>query len=96
MTEYTALQGEEVRFRVMQPQWWNCQHTFLLYGHDFEGRSPKFGSAHSSLISVGKALMVRIPSAHEGYWLYRDGPNHMWSGELWGSFMVGAPNVPTQ
>ena len=95
-TEYTALLGEEVRFRVMQPQGRNRQHAFLLYGHGFQDLMPKFGSAHSPLVSVGKALTVRIPSAHEGQWLYRDGPNHMWSGGLWGSFRVVRPNTPAQ
>jgi hypothetical protein len=90
-TEYTALPGEEVRFRVLQPHGRARQHAFLLYGHDFEDILPKYGSAHSPLISVGKAMTVTIPSAHEGYWLYRDGPNQMWSGGLWGSFTVGTP-----
>ncbi len=90
-TEYTALSGEEVRFRVLQPHGRARQHAFLLYGHDFQDILPNYGSAHSPLISVGKAMTVRIPSAHEGYWLYRDGPNHMWSGGLWGSFQVGTP-----
>lgn len=89
--EFTANPGEEVRFRVLQPHGRARQHAFLVYGHDFEDLLPNFGSAHSPLISVGKAMTVRIPSAHEGYWLYRDGPNHMWSGGLWGSFTVGVP-----
>ena len=95
-TEYTALPGEEVRFRVLQPHGRARQHAFLLYGHDFEDLLPNYGSAHSPLISVGKAMTVRIPSAHEGYWLYRDGPNHMWSGGLWGSFQVGEPKPSGQ
>jgi hypothetical protein len=90
-TEYTANPGEEVRFHVLQPHGRNRQHAFLLYGHDFDDILPYYGSRHSPLISVGKAMTVTIPSAHEGYWLYRDGPNHMWSGGLWGSFQVGTP-----
>ncbi len=91
--EYTANPGEEVRFRVLQPHGRARQHAFLLYGHDFEDLLPNYGSGHSPLMSVGKAMTVTIPSAHEGYWLYRDGPNHMWSGGLWGSFQVGTPKV---
>jgi manganese oxidase len=94
--EYTAIPGEEVRFRVLQPHGRARQHAFLLYGHDFDDILPKYGSAHSPLISVGKAMTITIPSAHEGYWLYRDGPNHMWSGGLWGSFQVGIPKAPSQ
>ncbi len=91
--EYTANPGEEVRFRVLQPHGRARQHAFLLYGHDFEDLLPKYGSAHSPLMSVGKALTVTIPSAREGYWLYRDGPNPMWSAGLWGSFQVGTPKL---
>ena len=93
-TEYNAIPGEEVRFRLLQPHGRARQHAFLLYGHDFEDLLPKYGSAHSPLISVGKAMTVRIPKAHEGYWLYRDGPNQMWSGGLWGSFTVSTPKAP--
>lgn len=95
-TEYTAMTGEEVRFRVLQPHGRARQHAFLIYGHDFADLLPNYGSPHSPLISVGKAMTVTIPSAHEGYWLYRDGPNHMWSGGLWGSFQVGEPTLPSK
>lgn len=93
-TEYTALPGEEVRFRVLQPHGRARQHAFLIYGHDFPDMLPYYGSPHSPLMSVGKAMTVKIPEAHEGYWLYRDGPAHMWSGGLWGSFTVGTPKAP--
>lgn len=92
-TGYTAEPGEEVRFRILQPHGRARQHAFLLYGHDFEDILPYYGSPHSPLISVGKAMTVTIPNAREGYWLYRDGPNHMWAGGLWGSFQVGSPKV---
>ena len=69
---------------------------FLLYGHNLEDLLRKFSSAYSPMILVGKALTVRIPSEHERHWLHRDGPNHMWFNELWGSFTVGTPNAPTQ
>ncbi len=90
-TDFTAMPGEEVRFHVLQPSGRSRQHAFLLYGHDFLDMLPDYGSPHSPLISVGKATTVTIPSAHEGYWLYRDGPTQMWSGGLWGSFTVGQP-----
>lgn len=90
-TEYTALPKEEVRFRVLQPHGRARQHAFLLYGHDFQDILPYYGSPHSPLMSVGKAMTVKIPHAQEGYWLYRDGPAQMWSGGLWGSFQVGEP-----
>lgn len=90
-TTYRAVPGEEVRFRVLQPHGRNRQHTFLLYGHDFLDLLPNFGSPHSPLISVGKGLTVNIRHANPGYWLYRDGPTHMWAGGMWGSFVVGQP-----
>ncbi|MGE0642250.1 MAG: copper oxidase [Nitrospira sp.] len=95
-TTYTAVPGEEVRFRVLQPHGRARQHAFLLYGHDFEDLLPYYGSPHSPLMSVGKAMTVKIPRAHEGYWLYRDGPAQMWSGGLWGSFQVGEPKSPAK
>ncbi len=95
-TGYTATPGEAVRFRVLLPHGRNRQHAFLLYGHDFADMIPAFGSPHSPLMSVGKAITVTIPSAHEGYWIYRDGPAHMWASGLWGSFTVGTPpTTPT-
>jgi hypothetical protein len=93
-TEYTAEPQEEVRFRILQPHGRARQHAFLLYGHDFEDLLPSYGSPHGPLISVGKGMTAKIPAAHEGYWLYRDGPNHMWSGGLWGGFQVGKPTAP--
>lgn len=90
-TTYTAEPGEEVRFRVLQPHGRSRQHAFMVYGHDFQDMLPDFGSPHSPLISVGKAITVTIPEAQEGNWLYRDGPAQMWSGGLWGSFNVGTP-----
>lgn len=95
-TAYTAVPGEEVRFRVLQPHGRARQHAFLLYGHEFEDLLPYYGSPHSPLMSVGKAITVKIPRAHEGYWLYRDGPAQMWSGGLWGSFRVGEPKPSGQ
>lgn len=90
-TEYTAQPGEEVRFHVLQPHGRSRQHAFLLYGHDFTDLLPYYGSPHSPLMSVGKSITAKIPHAHEGYWLYRDGPAQLWSGGLWGSFTVGTP-----
>ena len=90
-SEYTALPGEEVRFRVLQPHGRSRQHAFMLYGHNYEDMLPYFGSPHSALMSVGKAMTVTIAEAVEGNWLYRDGPAQMWSGGLWGSFKVGNP-----
>lgn len=92
-TEYTALPGEAVRFRVLQPHGRSRQHAFLLYGHDFVDMLPYYGSPHSPLLSVGKAITATIPSAHEGAWLYRDGPAHMWASGLWGRFTVGTPSA---
>jgi hypothetical protein len=91
-TTYEAHSGEEVRFRVLQPHGRSRQHAFLIYGHDFPDLLPNFGSNHSPLMSVGKGLTVNIRSANPGYWLYRDGPAHMWSSGLWGSFVVKPSN----
>jgi hypothetical protein len=90
-TTYRAVPGEEVRFRVLQPHGRNRQHAFLVYGHDFPDLLPQFGSPHSPLISIGKGLTVNIRHANPGYWLYRDGPTHMWASGMWGSFVVGQP-----
>jgi hypothetical protein len=89
---FRAEPDDEVRFRVLQPQGRNRQHTFLVYGHGYDDLLPRFGSPHSALMSVGKAMTVRVPKAHPGYWLYRDGPAQLWAGGLWGSFTVGSPS----
>ncbi len=90
-TTYLAEAGKELRFRVLQPHGRNRQHAFLVYGHDFQDLLRSFGSPHSPLISVGKGLTVNIQNAKPGYWLYRDGPAHMWAGGMWGSLVVGQP-----
>ncbi len=86
--KYTANEGDEVRFRVLQPSGRARQRTFLVYGHDFPDLLPYFGSPHAPLISVGKAITARIEAANPGHWLYRDGPAQLWSGGAWGIFDV--------
>ncbi len=86
--KFVAHEGDEVRFRVLQPHGRARQRSFLVYGHDFDDMLPEFGSPHAPLISVGKAMTAKIESAREGTWLYRDGVNHIWAGGSWGIFQV--------
>ncbi len=86
--KFSANEGDEVRFRVLQPSGRARQRTFLVYGHDYQDLLPYFGSPHAPLISVGKAITARIDSAKPGHWLYRDGPAQIWSGGAWGVFDV--------
>lgn len=85
---FVAEAGEEVRFRVLQPAGRARQRTFLVYGHDFPDLLPYFGSSHTPLISVGKAITAKIGKARAGHWLYRDGPAQIWAGGAWGVFDV--------
>ncbi|MCF6250551.1 MAG: hypothetical protein L3J75_04660 [Methylococcaceae bacterium] len=86
--KFVAREGDEVRFRVLQPAGRARQRSFLVYGHDFPDLLTYFGSPHAPLMSVGKAITADIKSAKPGHWLYRDGPNHFWSGGAWGVFDV--------
>ncbi len=86
--KFFANEGDEVRFRVLQPSGRARQRTFLVYGHDYLDLLPYFGSPHAPLISVGKAITARIESAKPGHWIYRDGPTQIWSGGAWGIFEV--------
>jgi len=86
--KFLAEEGEEVRFRVLQPSGRARQRAFLVYGHDYPDLLPYFGSSHAPLISVGKAVTARIDEAKPGHWLYRDGPAQIWSGGAWGVFEV--------
>ena len=85
---FVAREGEEVRFRVLQPSGRARQRAFLVYGHDFVDMMPEFGSPHAPIITVGKAITAKIDAANPGLWQYRDGPNQIWAGGAWGLFEV--------
>ncbi|WP_296806544.1 hypothetical protein [Thiocapsa sp.] len=83
-------EGADVVFHVLQPAGRARQRAFLVYGHEYQDMLPFFGSAHASLVSVEKAVTARLKDgARPGCWIYRDGPNHLWAGGVWGTFVVG-------
>ena len=95
---FSAIEGEDVRFRISVPYGRARQRAFTVYGHGYDDIKPEFGSANSTLLSVGKAITARLrstdhqdehyPGVKAGRWLYRDGPAQMWSGGVWGRFTV--------
>jgi manganese oxidase len=96
---FVAKEGEEVRFRVLQSAGRARQRAFTVYGYDYDDMMPEFGSPASALMSVGKAMTVRLsgPDLNEdkvldgvqpGCYIYRDGPAQFFSGGVWGMFVV--------
>ena len=92
---FTAKPTDNVRFRVLQPHGRTRQRAFILYGHDYDDLGVSgFGTPHASLITVGKSVTAKLLETHEGTWLFRDGPNYMWSQGIWGQFVVKSEATP--
>ncbi len=90
--------GDAVTFHVLQPYGRARQRAFMVLGHDYLDLLPLFGSRHSALISVGKAIEAELsttvePRSHQaakGDWIWRDGPAQHFSSGAWGQFEVKA------
>ncbi|MGK0180338.1 MAG: hypothetical protein ACI8PD_002145, partial [Nitrospinales bacterium] len=92
---FEVSSSDKVRFRVMQPHGRARQRTFLVYGHQYNDYGiENFGTPNASLISVGKGITAELESVNPGTWLFRDGPNFMFSAGVWGQFVVDPPTAP--
>jgi manganese oxidase len=100
---FVAQEGEEVRFRVLQPAGRARQRAFTVLGYDYKDMMPEFGSPASALMSVGKGITARLEGpdlnndqvadgVQPGCYLYRDGPTQIFAGGVWGSFIVEPKN----
>ncbi|MDH3658894.1 MAG: hypothetical protein OEU92_02510, partial [Alphaproteobacteria bacterium] len=95
---YEVTEGEAVTFHVLQPYGRARQRAFMVLGHDYLDLLPHFGSRHSALISVGKAVEAELSTtakpgsrkAARGDWIWRDGPAQHFSSGVWGTFEVEA------
>ncbi|MWV28679.1 hypothetical protein [Aurantiacibacter rhizosphaerae] len=98
---YTALEGETVKFRVIQPGGRARQRSFEIVGNDYPDTMPfavdangdpatSFGSPAAALLGPGKAITATLTCVQPGTYLYRDGPTHFFSGGVWGHFVVEA------
>ena len=95
---FEVTEGDRVTFHVLQPYGRARQRAFMLLGHDYLDFLPLFGSRHSALISVGKAIEAEVsttkePGSHKaarGDWIWRDGPAQHFSSGVWGKFEVRA------
>ena len=93
-----VTEGDAVTFHVLQPYGRARQRTFMVLGHDYLDLLPHFGSRHSALISVGKAVKAELsttgePRSHKaakGDWIWRDGPGQHFGSGVWGQFDVKA------
>ncbi|MFQ5444850.1 MAG: copper oxidase, partial [Nitrospinales bacterium] len=92
---FRAKPTDRVRMRVLQPHGRSRQHTFLVYGHDYDDYGMHgFGTPHSSLISVGKGITAELLATHEGTWLYRSGANMHFARGMWGQLVVESQPTP--
>ena len=93
---FMANEGEEVRFRVLQPHGRARQRAFVSFGHDYKDLLPEFGSPHAALLAPGKAVTATLEGgAKSGCYLYRDGPMQMFAGGVWGHFRVNPADGST-
>lgn len=95
---FEVTEGDKVTFHVLQPYGRARQRAFMVLGHDYLDLLPFFGSRHSALVSVGKAVKAEIGTTKEpgsqkaaqGHWIWRDGPAQHFSSGAWGRFEVKA------
>lgn len=87
---FTASNGQEVKFRVALPEGRARQRGFSVQGHDYpDAGLPNFLASGNSLMHVGRTVNASLyGGAKRGIWLYRDAPNFMFSGGVWGRFEV--------
>ncbi len=86
---FSALGGEEIRFRVGYPHGPTRQEAFIVYGHDY----PDLGSAGygsgASLSAPGLAFdAIPYGGAKPGTWIYRASPSHRFASGSWGRLEV--------
>ena len=94
---FTASAGQPVRFRVLEPYGRNRQRAFMVYGHSYwDYGMENFGAANASLMTVGKGITADLLSTNEGTWLFRDGPQQVFSGGVWGQFIVSQSTPSTE
>jgi len=91
---FTAKAGDDVVFRVVQPDGRARQHSFRVVGHNYPDMGIEgYISPGNSLITVGKGLNARLyDGAKPGYWMYRDGPSKFVNTGMWGLFKVDKAN----
>lgn len=87
---FEARAGERVMFRVAHPEGRARQRTFNVMGHDYlTGGLDGFLSGGSGLLAPGRSIDAELTGgAKQGTWLYRDGTSTMYSGGVWGHFVV--------
>ncbi|MGE3916463.1 MAG: hypothetical protein AB7F78_12280 [Hyphomicrobiaceae bacterium] len=91
-TPTLAMQAnEEVVIRVSHPSGRARQRSFVLYGAGYDDLVPGFGSMHSALLAPGKSLSAHICASRvPGTYLWRDGPQPIFAGGVWGHVVVNA------
>jgi manganese oxidase len=87
---FRASIGDDVRFRVLQPDGRARQGNFTVFGHGYADHGvDKLLAEGASLMAVGKGVTAKLyGGAKAGTWIFRDGPAHMFSGGIWGRMEV--------
>jgi len=87
---FSAKPGEEVVFRVTQPDGRARQHSFRIGGHNYaDMQLEDYVTPGNSIMTPGKAINVKpYGGAQPGYWQYRDGPSMFVNTGVWGLFKV--------
>jgi hypothetical protein len=87
---FEAKAGEDVKFRVLQPDGRARMHSFRVLGHNYPDMGIEgFITPGNSFIVPGKGLTASLyGGAKKGYWHYRDGPNMFVNTGVWGLFKV--------
>jgi len=90
---FTAVPGENIRFRLGHPGGLARQHSFTVGGHYYQDHGIRdFGSPGTSLLAPGKSTTGALHGgAKDGLWIMRTGAQYHWAGGIWGQLVVGPP-----
>lgn len=95
--KFTAMRGEKVRLRVLQPDGRARQHSFTLSGHTFPNEpsfapSMTLGGIAGLSVSIHKDLVLNYGAGGKdqnlGSWLMREMGNTQLEGGMWGVLEV--------
>ena len=80
---------EQVVIRVSHASGRARQRSFVLYGAGYDDLVPGFGSMHSALLAPGKSISAHVCASRvPGTYLWRDGPQPIFAGGVWGHVVV--------
>lgn len=82
--------SEEIAIRIAHPEGRARQRAFVATTIGYDDLFPGFGSGHTTLLAPGKAMTAwGCAPRTAGDYLWRDGPQPIFAGGVWGHLSVG-------